>query len=169
MAQNRIKYVLWPLRMCIMFAIPLPPISSEWTQWLLCITLEKLKDMNIFLAASIEEAQTQMACLLRAASTSCWRVSVIHQGVENNNANKGTEQVGFNGMLPSRQYILHVLCLGGSAHLNPYLTVCRIFTKNNQTQRKQIINIKHRKVTTASLSQLNTPPSLLHLLPRKET
>lgn len=46
------------------------PISSEWPQWLLCITLEQLKDMNIFLAPSIEEAQTKMAGLLRAASTS---------------------------------------------------------------------------------------------------
>lgn len=46
------------------------PISSESSQWLLCITLEKLKDMNIFLAPSIEKAQTKMASLLRAASTS---------------------------------------------------------------------------------------------------
>lgn len=46
------------------------PISSEWPQWLLCITLEKLKDMNIFLAPSIEKALTKMAGLLRAASTS---------------------------------------------------------------------------------------------------
>lgn len=56
--------------MCIMLAIYLFPISSEWSQWLLCITLEKLKDMNIFLAPSIEKAQTKMAGLLRAASTS---------------------------------------------------------------------------------------------------
>lgn len=47
-----------------------PPISSEWPQWLLCIPLEQLKDMNIFLAPSIEEAQTKMAGLLRAASAS---------------------------------------------------------------------------------------------------
>lgn len=34
-------------------------ISSKWSQWLLCISLEKLKDMNIFLAPSIEKAQTR--------------------------------------------------------------------------------------------------------------
>lgn len=103
---NRKEYVSWPLRMCIMHAIYFfSPISSEWSQWLLCLTLEKLKDMNIFLAPSIEKAHTKMAGLLRAASSSWWRVSVIRRGLENNNANKGTKQVGFNEMLPSRQYI----------------------------------------------------------------
>lgn len=103
---HRGEYVSWPLRMCIMLAIYFfPPISSKWSQWLLCITLEKLKDTNIFLAPSIEKAQTKMACLLRAASTSWWRVSVIRRGLENNNGNKGTKQVGFNEMRASRQYI----------------------------------------------------------------
>lgn len=110
-----IEHVSWPLRMCIMLAIyptPLPPISCVWSQWLLCITLEKLKDMNI----SIEKAQTKMAGLLRAASTFWWRVSVIRQRLENNNANKGTKQVGFNEMLPSRQYF--PLCSSSKLHIS---------------------------------------------------
>lgn len=42
------------------------PISSEWSQWLLCVTLEKLKDMNIFLAPSIEKAQTKNGWLIES-------------------------------------------------------------------------------------------------------
>lgn len=50
------KNVSWPSRMCIILAIYFFfPISSKWSQWLLCISLEKLKDMNIFLAPSIEK------------------------------------------------------------------------------------------------------------------
>ena len=42
-------------------------ISSEWSQWLLCISLEKLKDMNIFLAPSVEKAQTKIGWLIESS------------------------------------------------------------------------------------------------------
>lgn len=44
---------------CCVFHLLFFPISSKWSQWLLCISLEKLKEMNIFLAPSIEKAQTK--------------------------------------------------------------------------------------------------------------
>lgn len=87
-------------------------ISSEWAQWLLCITLEQLKDMNLFLAPSFEKAQAKMAGSLRAACTPCWRVSVICWGLENNIVNKGTKQVWFNEMfLTGRRILLFPLFL----------------------------------------------------------
>lgn len=143
---HREEYLSWPLRMCIMFAIYFfPPISSKWSQWLLCISLEKLKDVNIFLAPSIEKAQTKMAGLLRAASTSWWRVSVIRRGLENNDVNKGTKQVGFNEMPYQDNTFLCVLhsgclvqvCRGSQRNLNPLSHChCNTYYKQSQKQRQ---------------------------------
>lgn len=69
--------------------------------------LEKLKDMNIFLAPSIEKAQTKkMAGLLRTACAMWWRVSMICRELQNNDVNKGTTRVGFNEMPLSTRGIL---------------------------------------------------------------
>lgn len=154
------------------------PISSKWSQWLLCSSLEKLKDMNIFLAPSIEEAQTKMTGLLRAASTLWWRVSVIHRGLENNDVSKGTKQVHFNEMPLSRQYILLYssvrllvqVCRGSQQNLNSCLTVTAMLitnkarTKTDTEDRKRNIKrevalllwpLKHQDHQNSFARQLN--------------
>lgn len=82
----------WECVLCVPFIFA---ISSEWSQWLLCITLEKLKDMNIFLAHSIEKAQTEMAGLLSEANILWWGVDVICGELVTNNRNKSIKQVFF--------------------------------------------------------------------------
>lgn len=103
---HREEYVSWPLRMCIMLAIYFPPPFPPSGHNGFCVSL--LKSSRIWTFSwhlLLRKRRQKMAGLLRAASTPWWRVSVIRRGLENNNVNKGTKQVGFNEMLPSRQYI----------------------------------------------------------------
>lgn len=90
------------------------------------------------------ERQTKMAGLLRAASTLSWRVGAIRWGFENNDANKGTEQVGFNEIPPSRKHI--PLCssfslLGSSVQRRPEKSQllsrrrCSVFCKQSCRQK----------------------------------
>lgn len=146
-------------------------ISSEWSQWLLCIALEQLKDER-FPGTFYWESTEKMACFLRGACTLWWRVRVICWGFENNNVNKGTKQVGFNEMFLSVESILpcslpRLLSLGRQRRPgknNSYFTATKLFTTMSAETNMYMLevtntNLQQRIVTTVSLPLPKTSPS----------
>lgn len=127
-------------RECVLFwpFIFFFPISSKWSQWLLCISLEKLKDMNIFLAPSIEKDRQKWLAYWEQPAL-CDEESV--RFAEDLKTMMWTRALSKWVLMKSRLQentllcVLHSVCLvqvcrGGQRNLNPYLVVTAVFIVN---------------------------------------
>lgn len=114
------------------------PISSKWSQWLLSISLEKLKDMNIFLAPSIEkDRQKWLAYWEQPAlcdEESVWFAEDLKTMMQTRALSKW---VLMKSRLQENTFlcVLHSVCLvqvcrGGQRNLNPYLVVTAVLIVN---------------------------------------
>lgn len=131
--------VSWPSRMCIILAIYFFfPISSKWSQWLLCISLEKLKDMNIFLAPSIEkDRQKWLAYWEQPALCDEESVRFAEDLKTMMRTRALSKWVLMKSCLQENTFlcVLHSACLvqvcrGGQRNFKPYLVVTAVLIVN---------------------------------------
>lgn len=121
------------------------PISSKWSQWLLCTSLEKLKDMNIFLAPSIEKDRQKWLAYWEQPALCDEKSARFAEDLKTMMRTRALSKwVLMKSRLQENTFLCapHSVCLvqvcrGGQRNLNSYLTAAAVCFVNRAADRRE--------------------------------